>query len=112
LTGTDVHPAVEKAAQLLRHETTTLTAVELASRCGLSYSRLGALFKKQTGIALVDFRNRQRLDRFLALDGAGHDRKMLEAALAAGFGSYPQFHRVFKRWMGCSPQGYRQQQTK
>lgn len=32
---------------------------------------------------------------------------MLEAALAAGFGSYPQFHRVFKRVVGCSPVDYR-----
>ena len=28
---------------------------------------------------------------------------MLDAALEAGFGSYPQFHRVFKRVIGCSP---------
>jgi AraC-like DNA-binding protein len=32
---------------------------------------------------------------------------MLDAALEAGFGSYPQFHRVFKRVIGCSPGSYR-----
>jgi AraC-like DNA-binding protein len=33
---------------------------------------------------------------------------MLDAALEAGFGSYPQFHRVFKRMMGHSPMQFRQ----
>jgi AraC-like DNA-binding protein len=34
---------------------------------------------------------------------------MLDAALEAGFGSYPQFHRIFKRVMGRSPGKYRRQ---
>ena len=107
LLGTDLHPAVEKAAELLRHETAPLPAVVLARRCGLSYSRLGALFKLQMGIALVDFRSQQRYERFLAIDGTGQRTTLLEAALAAGFGSYAQFHRVFKKGMGCSPSAYR-----
>lgn len=106
LTGTDVHPAVEKAAQLLQRETAPLPAGELARRCGLSDSRLGTLFKQQTGVALVDFRNRQRLERFFALYGAGRRKTLLEAALEAGFGSYAQFHRVFTRALGCSPAAY------
>src|ERR1017187_9792873 len=51
----DVHPAVERAARLIRDETTTLGLDELARRSGLSPSRLSRLFKQQTGIALVDF---------------------------------------------------------
>jgi AraC-like DNA-binding protein len=35
---------------------------------------------------------------------------MLAAALEAGFGSYPQFHRIFRRVMGCSPGEYRYQE--
>jgi AraC-like DNA-binding protein len=65
------------------------------------------LFKQQTGVALVDFRNRQRIERFLELYGTGQRRKMSDAALDAGFGSYPQFHRIFKRVIGCSPGNYR-----
>jgi AraC-like DNA-binding protein len=99
----DVHPAVEKAARLIRDETTALSLVELARRSGLSPARLSRLFKQQTGIALVDFRNRQRIERFLQIYGTGQRLTMLDAALKAGFGSYPQFHRVFKRVFGCSP---------
>jgi len=104
----DVHPAVEKAARLIRDETTALGLDELARRAGLSPTRLSRLFKQQTGVALVDFRNRQRLERFLQIYGTGQRLTMLDAALEAGFGSYPQFHRVFKRLIGCSPGKYRQ----
>jgi AraC-like DNA-binding protein len=103
----DVHPAVERAARLIRDETTTLSLEELARRAGLSPTRLSRLFKQQTGVALVDFRNRQRIESFLRLYGTGQRLTMLDAALAAGFGSYPQFHRVFKRVIGCSPGSYR-----
>lgn len=103
----DVHPAVEKAARLIRDGSNALSLDELARRSGLSPSRLSRLFKQQTGVALVDFRNRQRTETFLRLYGTGQRVTMLAAALEAGFGSYPQFHRVFKRVLGCSPGSYR-----
>ena len=103
----DVHPAVEKAARYVRDKNNTASLNDLARHAGLSPARLSRLFKQQTGIALVDFRNRQRIEKFLALYGAGQRITMLEAALEAGFGSYPQFHRVFKRVLNCSPGEYR-----
>jgi len=106
----DVHPAVEKAARLIYDENTALGLEELARRAGLSPARLSRLFKQQTGVPLVDFRNRQRIERFLSLYGTGQRLTMLDAALEAGFGSYPQFHRVFKRVMGRSPGSYRKRQ--
>ena len=106
----DVHPAVEKAARLIRSETSASNLDDLARRSGLSATRLSRLFKQQTGVALVDFRNRQRIERFLEIYGTGQRVTMLEAALEAGFGSYPQFHRVFKRMMGCAPGNYRSKQ--
>jgi AraC-like DNA-binding protein len=102
----DVHPAVEKAARHIRDKSNTAGLEELARHAGLSAPRLSRLFKQQTGIALVDFRNRQRVEKFLTLYGAGQRTTMLAAALEAGFGSYPQFHRVFKRVLGCSPGKY------
>jgi AraC-like DNA-binding protein len=98
-----VHPAVEKAARLIRHESNLLSLDELAARAGLSAHRLSRLFKQQTGVAMVDFRNRQRVEKYLQIYGTGQRRTMLDAALEAGFGSYAQFHRVFKRVTGRSP---------
>ncbi len=103
---------MEQAARLLRDEADCLSVEQLAARVGLSASRLSRLFHQQTGIALVEFRNRQRLQRFLRLYGAGKKSSVLSAAFDAGFGSYPQFYRVFQQQMGCSPAEYRQRQRK
>ena len=99
----DVHPAVDKAAHILQRDNDAITLVQLARQTGLSPSRLSRLFKQQTGVTIVDFRNRQRLAKFLSLYGNGQRHTMLNAALAAGFGSYPQFHREFKKNLGRSP---------
>ncbi|HYF47931.1 MAG TPA: AraC family transcriptional regulator [Planctomycetota bacterium] len=103
----DIHPAVEKAARLLQHERTPNSLEELSRQAGLSPSRLSRLFKEQTGVSLVEYRNKQRLQRFFSLYQQGRRKNMTAAALEAGFGSYPQFHRIFKEQMGYGPAGYR-----
>ncbi|MGB7157526.1 MAG: AraC family transcriptional regulator [Tepidisphaeraceae bacterium] len=108
--GSALHPAVERAAALIReHDGSdpTLSLDDLAERSGLSPSRLSRLFKRQTGVSLVRYRQQINLQRFLTLYGAGQRMNMMSAALRAGFGSYPQFHRVFKQVIGCSPNEYR-----
>jgi AraC-like DNA-binding protein/quercetin dioxygenase-like cupin family protein len=104
----DLHPAVERAARLLRNSSDSQTLDEIAEQAGMSAARLSALFKRQTGMALGEFRSRQRLDRFFRLYGTGQRMTMITAALEAGFGSYPQFYRVFTRLTGQSPNAYRQ----
>lgn len=108
----DVHPAVEKAAQIISAETEPVSMGELAERAGLSAAHLSRLFKRQTGVSLMDFRSRSRVDRFLSAYGNGEEKKMLEAALEAGFGSYAQFHRIFKKVTGRGPQAYRREIVK
>ncbi|MCC5828654.1 MAG: helix-turn-helix domain-containing protein [Phycisphaeraceae bacterium] len=102
-----VHPAVLQAADLIgRHPESTLDLPTLAHRVGLSPSRLSHLFRTEIGIPLATFRSRQRLDRFLDLASKRLRTDLLSLALEAGFGSYPQFHRVFKRVMGRSPRDH------
>ena len=103
----DVHPAVQRAIQMLRDGGEGTTVGQVARHAGLSASRLSEVFRQETGMTLVEFRNRQRLDRFLTLYGRGHRVSMLEAALEAGFGSYLQFYRVFRQIMGCGPSEFR-----
>ncbi len=102
--GKEVHPAVERAAAALR-EDPTLDVGAVARRAGLSASRLGFLFQKQTGLSLVDFRHRQGLERFWVCYGDGKRRTLMEAALEPGFGSYAQFYRIHRRLTGRSPSG-------
>lgn len=103
----DVHPAVERAARLIRDGSGSQSLETLAHEAGLSPARLSRLFKAQTRFTIVDFRNRERIQRFLDIYGTGQRQTMLNAALEAGFGSYPQFHRIFKRVIGCSPGRFR-----
>jgi len=107
----NLHPAVERTAKLLLSEQDSYYSLaQLAHRAGLSPSRLSRIFKQQTGLSIVAFRNRQRIERFLEHYELGRDSAspstLLEAALDAGFGSYPQFHRVFRQLVGCSPAEY------
>lgn len=108
----ELHPAVERAAHLIRNETAELSLTELAHRAALSPSRLSRLFKEQTGTTMVEFRNGARLERFRQRFADGRDCTLLNAALDAGFGSYPQFHRVFREAMGYSPAEYARRQKR
>jgi len=110
-----MHPAVERTARLLLSDENSYDLPQLARRAGLSPSRLSRLFKQQTGLSIVEFRNRQRMQRFLERyeqeRDSGRQTTLLNAALDAGFGSYPQFHRVFRQIAGCSPAEYQRRQS-
>jgi AraC-like DNA-binding protein len=105
--GPQVHPAIQRAVRIIREEHEPGSLAALAQQVGVSTWRLSRLFRQQTGVSLVAYRQRQRLQRFLDLYGDGSTCKMLDAALRAGFGSYPQFHRVFRQYMGLSPAEHR-----
>jgi AraC-like DNA-binding protein len=100
---TDVHPAVGKAAHILRAHPETNSMQTLAQVCGASASWLSRLFRQQVGVSLVGYRNQSRIERFFELYGEGQRCNLTQAAHEAGFGSYAQFHRVFKEALGYSP---------
>ncbi len=83
----------------------SLGGKEIASELEISLSRLARVFKSEMGMSLVEYRNRLRLDRFMVLLDRGRSN-LLEAALAAGFGSYAQFHRVFRALRHATPRDY------
>jgi transcriptional regulator GlxA family with amidase domain len=57
------------------------------------------------GLSLIEYRNRLRLDRVDAMLAKGR-MTLLQAALAAGFGSYAQFHRVFRGVRRMTPREF------
>ncbi|MBN1942975.1 MAG: helix-turn-helix domain-containing protein [Phycisphaerae bacterium] len=106
--ATALHPAVDKAIRLLRGDNPPHSVVELADAIGVSPTYLSRLFLRQVGLPLSQFRNQERIRRFLAMAEASPDETMLHLALKAGFGSYAQFHRVFRQCMHVSPNQWAQ----
>jgi methylphosphotriester-DNA--protein-cysteine methyltransferase len=78
---------------------------EIAAALNISLSRLARVFKTIKGMSLVEYRNGLRLERFVALLDGGCTN-LLEAALDSGFGSYAQFHRVFRARLQATPREY------
>ena len=100
-----LHSAVSRAMALL-HENPAKNLRTLARETRISPSQLSRLFKRQTGISITDFRNGLRLEAFVANCDGSRANAMFALAKEAGFGSYAQFSRVFRRQMGCSPETY------
>lgn len=106
--GADVHPAVRGAARWLNcDEGLALSVDELARRLDVGADRLSHLFHRQMGVRLSEFRNRRRMDRFVEIYGDGSRINLLDAAIRAGFGSYAQFYRVFRKTTGQGPRDFR-----
>jgi transcriptional regulator GlxA family with amidase domain len=89
----------------LLDEDPALSRDELADRAGADPDALSHAFKRELGVGLVAYRNRLRVRRFLELAATGR-LTLLAACLEAGFGSYPQFHRVFVAETGRTPRDY------
>lgn len=95
---------VSRAVELIRRQP-GLGRRELARRLATTESRLGKLFKAEMGFTVTNYRNRLRLETFLRLVSDG-DANLTQASLEAGFGSYAQFHRVFRTTLGATPREY------
>jgi AraC-like DNA-binding protein len=80
-------------------------ARSLAGELSISPGHLTRVFRTEMGVSLVEYRNRLRIERFFELVEQGGNN-LLAAALAAGFGSYAQFHRVFRKVVGTTPREY------
>ena len=101
---TKMRRLVTTAAAMLA-EDTALDAGRIARRLEVSAGWFARIFKAEMGMSLVEYRNRLRLDRVDALLDQG-SRTLLQAAREAGFGSYAQFHRIFRKLRGVTPREY------
>lgn len=98
-----LHPVVRKALQFLEADPTDATLSTLARHCGCSTSFLSRTFQREVGANFAHYRNSVRLGRFWECYRNGSCDTLLDAVLAAGFGSYAQFFRVFTAAYGTSP---------
>jgi YesN/AraC family two-component response regulator len=83
-----------------------ITVGELASLIHLSPNYISSLFKKETGLGIIDYLNRVRVEKAGELL-MNTSLKSYEVAEKVGFSDHSYFSRVFKRWKGCTPREYR-----
>lgn len=99
-----LHPVVCRALRRINSgRQLTESSSDLAAHCGASEAYLSRLFHKQIGVPLSRYRNSVRLEQFWECYRKNGRTNLLEAVFAAGFGSYPQFYRVFKMAYGQGP---------
>ncbi len=94
-------------ASVLRalNDDASVSSGTLARELRVSTSQLSTVFREQAGVSLTQYRNRLRIERFFTeVEPSGGN--LLQAAFHAGFGSYPQFHRVFRELLDATPRDY------
>lgn len=78
----------------------------LAEHTQVTNSYLCKQFKKHTGLTIVEYINRHRIERAKELLQDG-DMKIIDIAYACGFQSLSQFNRTFAKFAHLSPTQYR-----
>jgi len=101
--GVALHPVVHRALKLLSEADCERDIGELAKACGASAGHLSRTFRRQIGVPLSRYRNSLRLARFWNQRQQSEQKTLIEAAYAAGFGSYAQFYKVFRYAHGRGP---------
>lgn len=93
------------------HYNAPIAPQALAARVGLSLPRFYAVFRKEMGMCVTDYRNCVRVEVAIQLL-LTTDASVEEIAGAVGFDSAIYFRRVFKASTGLSPSAYRRANQK
>ena len=100
---------VEQMACLVAQRYTEhLTVDVIAEAVGLHPNYAMSLFHKAFGATLIDYVTQHRVSHAQRLL-ATSDLKIVDIAIASGFGSISRFNEAFRRACGCSPREYRKQ---
>lgn len=103
-------PIVQKALACLDEQyTQTLSASALARQLKVTTSYLCRIFKAETGDTISGRLAERRVREAAKLLQTDLTLSIKEIAFAVGFGSLPQFNRVFRRHTSLSPRDYRRQ---
>lgn len=79
---------------------------DIADRFSYSLSSIKRIFKKETGLSIIDYQNNNRIIQSKRLLESGN-ASIEEIAGALGFSNASYFSRTFKKQVGISPSAYR-----
>lgn len=100
-------PVAERIKKIINNNITKeLSVKELADELGISMYYMCHLFKKSTGITIVEYKNTIKLRRAKQLL-VGSDKKITDIALECGFSDSSYFTRMFSSSENVTPAEYR-----
>jgi two-component system response regulator YesN len=105
-TGTNTKIQMIKDYVKSNHGDNTLTMDEIALHLNYSTNYISNLFKKETGITLIEYTTRIRIESAKKLITTT-DKKLYEIANQSGFYDANYFSTVFKKIVGISPSKYK-----
>jgi len=94
-------------AYIDEHLTEDFGEAELARIAGLSTGAFSRAFRRHTGLALVQFINRLRVNLACQLIMRDEGMRITEACFAAGFNNLSNFNRQFLRQKAMTPSRFR-----
>ncbi|GLX68640.1 response regulator [Paenibacillus glycanilyticus] len=96
----------EACAYLEQHYRKNISLTEMAERCHMSVSHFCNVFKRQTGMTLINYINKVRMEKVkeLLLEP---DLKIYDIADLVGYTTMSYFNRIFKETEGVSPNEFR-----
>ena len=98
---------VERVAAMVRGDLARgWTLAELVKRSGYGSTQIGVLFRRATGLSPCQWISQERIHRACQLL-AHSDRTVLDVGIEVGFNTRSQFHRVFRKTTGTTPERYR-----
>ena len=98
---------VERAKEILAAQCERdISLAEVARLCGLSRSHFARAFHESMGMTPHRWRQRCRVEKAKGLL-VGGDLSIADIALVCGFADQSHFTRVFSRWTGDAPAGWR-----
>ena len=113
--GAPVPPATDRSAKkIVESMGTTVreslahswTLAEMVKRSGYSSTQLNVLFRRATGLSPCQWISQERVHRACQLL-AHSEQTVIQIAGEVGFGTRSQFHRVFRKATGTTPERYR-----
>ncbi|MEM6517602.1 MAG: AraC family transcriptional regulator [Bacteroidota bacterium] len=94
-------------AYIKEHLRDTLTVQDLSEQACMSESNFYRVFKQEMGISPVDYINQLRIEKAKALIRE-NECDLTEVFLACGYKNRSYFNRVFKKYVGLTPNSFRQ----
>ena len=100
--------AVAMAIQYIEdHFGENMKLTDLTGYVNLSVSYFSALFKRTTGIGVIEYLNKTRIKKAKEMFANHRDYSVSEVAYMVGFDNLSYFSKTFKKYEGMTPAEYR-----